>query len=100
MIPFADLKRQYINLKSEIDACIHESLENTAFIGGNGILEFERSFSGIHWCSALYCLWQWTDSIEILLKALGVREGDEVLVPIILDINLEAVSSQGNSCFC
>ena len=45
MIPFADLKRQYINRKSEIDACIHESLENTAFIGGNGILEFERSFS-------------------------------------------------------
>ena len=31
MIPFADLKRQYQNLKTEIDACIHNSLENTAY---------------------------------------------------------------------
>ena len=53
MIPFADLKRQYHNLKSEIDACIHSSLENTAFIGGNGIIEFEKSFSkyiGVEHC--------------------------------------------------
>ena len=96
MIPFADLKRQYINLKSEIDACIHESLENTAFIGGNGILEFERSFSefiGVQHCIACG---NGTDSIEILLKALGVREGDEVLVPAISWISTsEAVSSLG-----
>ena len=27
MIPFADLKRQYQNLKQEIDACIHDSFK-------------------------------------------------------------------------
>ena len=96
MIPFADLKRQYKNLKPEIDECIHDCLKNTAFIGGHGILEFEKSFSefiGVQHCIA--CA-NGTDSIEILLKALGVKEGDEVLVPAISWISTsEAVSSLG-----
>ena len=98
MIPFADLKRQYQNLKTEIDACIHNSLENTAFIGGSGILEFEKSFSeyiGVEHCVA--CA-NGTDSIEILLKAMGIKEGEEVLVPAISWISTsEAVSSLGAS---
>ena len=96
MIPFADLKRQYKNLKSKIDACIHDSLENTAFIGGQGILEFEKLFSeyiGVEHCIA--CA-NGTDSIEILLKAMGIKEGDEVLVPAISWISTsEAVSTIG-----
>jgi len=98
MIPFADLKRQYQYLKSEIDACIHSSLENTAFVGGPGILEFEKSFSeyiGVEHCIA--CA-NGTDSIEILLKAMGITNGDEVLVPAISWISTsEAVSSLGAS---
>ena len=96
MIPFADLKRQYKNLKSEIDACIHDSLENTAFVGGNGIIEFEKSFSkyiGVEHC--ITCA-NGTDSIEILLKAMDITNGDEVLVPAISWISTsEAVSSLG-----
>lgn len=98
MIPFADLKRQYQNLKSEIDTCIHDSLENTAFIGGNGILEFEKSFS--EYLSVENCIAcaNGTDSIEILLKAMGITNGDEVLVPAISWISTsEAVSSLGAS---
>lgn len=96
MIPFADLKRQYKNLKSEIDSCIHECLKNTAFVGGNGILEFEKSFAeyiGVENCIA--CA-NGTDSIEILLKAMGIKERDEVLVPAISWISTsEAVSTIG-----
>lgn len=98
MIPFADLKRQYQNLKSEIDTCIHDSLENTAFIGGNGILEFEKSFS--EYLSVENCIAcaNGTDSIEILLKAMDIKNGDEVLVPAISWISTsEAVSSLGAS---
>jgi dTDP-4-amino-4,6-dideoxygalactose transaminase len=98
MIPFADLKRQYQNHKTEIDACIHKSLENTAFIGGNGILEFEKSFSEYLSVENCVACANGTDSIEILLKAMGIKEGDEVLVPAISWISTsEAVSSLGAS---
>jgi len=96
MIPFADLKRQYQNLKSEIDECIATSLENTAFIGGSNITRFEKLFSGF--IGAEYCIAcaNGTDSIEILLKAMGIKVGDEVLVPAISWISTsEAVSSVG-----
>ena len=44
MIPFADLKRQYQNLKQEIDACIHDSLETTSFIGGAQVSNLKNRF--------------------------------------------------------
>ena len=96
MIPFADLNRQYQNLKQEIDACIHDSLETTSFIGGAQVVKFEKSFS--EYIGSKYCIAcaNGTDSLEILLKALGIKEGDEVLVPAISWISTsEAVSSIG-----
>ena len=96
MIPFADLKRQYQKLKEEIDSCINDALSNTAFIGGKPVSTFEESFSkyiGVNHC--ISCA-NGTDSIEILLKSLGIKEGDEVLVPAISWISTsEAVSSLG-----
>ena len=44
-IPLIDLKAQYRNLKPEIDAAIREIIENTAFIGGPAVAEFEREFA-------------------------------------------------------
>ena len=96
MIPFADLKRQYQKLKEEIDSCINDALSNTAFIGGKPVITFEESFSkyiGVNHCVG--CA-NGTDSIEILLNTLGIKEGDEVLVPAISWISTsEAVSSLG-----
>lgn len=96
MIPFADLKRQYQAHKKEIDACIFKNLENTSFIGGNEVSQFEKSFASfvdVNFCIA--CA-NGTDSIEILLKAMGIKQNDEVLVPAISWISTsEAVSSIG-----
>ena len=96
MIPFADLKRQYQAHKKEIDACIFKNLENTSFIGGNEVYQFEKSFASfvdVNFCIA--CA-NGTDSIEILLKAMGIKQNDEVLVPAISWISTsEAVSSIG-----
>lgn len=96
MIPFADLKRQYQNIKTEIDDCIQLSLKNTAFIGGTDISKFENSFAkylNIKHCVA--CA-NGTDSLEILLKTFGIGKGDEVIVPAISWISTsEAVSSLG-----
>lgn len=96
MIPFADLKRQYQNFKEEIDACIHHALDNTAFIGGEQIKTFENSFAKFLDVNHCIACANGTDSIEILLKSLGIKNGDEVLVPAISWISTsEAVSSTG-----
>ena len=42
MIPMVDLKRQYHKLKDEIDQGILTALENTQFILGPNVQEFEK----------------------------------------------------------
>ena len=96
MIPLVDLKKQYKSIKSEIDNSIKDILSNTSFIGGNNVIGFETNFKkyiGVNHC--ISCA-NGTDSIEILLKALDIGKGDEVIVPAISWISTsEAVSSVG-----
>ena len=80
-IPFVDLKAQYLSIKKDIDNAIQEVIDKTAFIGGSAVRQFETAFAeyiGTKHCIA--CA-NGTDSIEIILKAMQIGEGDEVLVP-------------------
>ncbi|MCS7014325.1 MAG: DegT/DnrJ/EryC1/StrS family aminotransferase [Chloroherpetonaceae bacterium] len=80
-IPFVDLKAQYQSIKSEIDSAIANVISETAFISGKYAKAFEEEFAayiGIKHC--ISCA-NGTDSIEILLKAMGIGHGDEVIVP-------------------
>jgi dTDP-4-amino-4,6-dideoxygalactose transaminase len=96
MIPFVDLHRQYETIKPEIDQAITDVIKETAFIGGKRISEFETAFA--NWLGVKHCIGcaNGTDSIEILLQAMGIGVGDEVIVPAISWISTsEAVSSVG-----
>jgi len=56
-------------------------VSETAFIGGKYAKEFEESFAkyiGVNYCVAVA---NGTDALEIGLQAVGVGEGDEVIVP-------------------
>ena len=80
-VPFVDLKAQYLSIKEEIDNSIARVLENTSFIGGGIVDQFENSFAqyiGVNQC--ISCA-NGTDAIEIALEALGIGEDDEVLMP-------------------
>lgn len=80
-VPFVDLKSQYRSIKNEMDAAIAEVIENTAFVGGKAVSRFEEAFSayvGVPHCVGVA---NGTDAIEIALLALGIRPGDEVIVP-------------------
>lgn len=96
MIPFVDLKTQYKTIQEAIDTAIKNVIAETAFIGGKYAKQFEKDFSaylGVEHCVA--CA-NGTDSLEILLKAMGVGIGDEVIVPAISWISTsEAVSTVG-----
>ena len=80
-IPFVDLKAQYQSIKDEIDAAIADIIANTAFIGGPAVKSFETEFA--KFCGAEHCIGvgNGTDALFIVLKALGIGPGDEVIVP-------------------
>lgn len=95
-IPLVDLRRQYHSIKKEIDSAIFNQIESSEFIGGESVKNFEQKFSdfiGSDFC--IGCA-NGTDAIELLLYALGIGKGDEVLVPAHTWISTsEAVSTVG-----
>ncbi|MCP3930711.1 MAG: DegT/DnrJ/EryC1/StrS family aminotransferase [Bacteroidetes bacterium] len=96
MIPFVDLKAQYKTIKLEIDAAVERVIENTSFIGGEEVKLFEAEFAQHMGSKNCVACANGTDSLEILLLAMGVNPGDEVIVPAISWISTsEAVSSIG-----
>ncbi|HTR30448.1 MAG TPA: DegT/DnrJ/EryC1/StrS family aminotransferase [Puia sp.] len=95
-VPFADLYAQYLSIKKEIDQAIATTIKNSAYIGGQAVKDFETAFAGYLGIGHVIACANGTDSIEMLLKAYGIGEGDEVIVPAISWISTsEAVSSVG-----
>ena len=78
-IPFVDLKAQYFSLKTEIDAAIQNVIENTAFIGGKPVSDFESSFAELYGVKHCVSVANGTDSLYILMKMLEIGVGDEVI---------------------
>ena len=97
-INFVDLGRQYSSIKEEIDEAIQRVLDNTSFILGNEVEEFEKNFA--EYCEVKHCVGvdSGTSALSLVLKALGVKEGDEVItVPNTFIATTLAISSVGAS---
>lgn len=91
-----DLQAQYQSIKPEIDGAIQAVIEKGAFISGPFARQFEEDFK--QYVGTEYCMscGNGTDAIEILLQAMGIGPGDEVIVPAISWIaTSEAVSTVG-----
>jgi dTDP-4-amino-4,6-dideoxygalactose transaminase len=78
-IPLVDLKAQYDSIKQDIDSTIAAVINQTAFIGGPFLKEFEEGFA--RYCGVDRCVGvaNGTDAIFVALKALGIGPGDEVI---------------------
>lgn len=48
--PFVDLAAQYETIKTEIDVAIAGIIQNTAFVGGAPVSEFEKAFAAYAQC--------------------------------------------------
>lgn len=76
-----DLKGQYMKIKKEVDTAIQEVIDNAAFINGPAVKEFIRDMNCyMDGCHVIPC-GNGTDALQIALIALGLRPGDEVIVP-------------------
>lgn len=80
-IPFVDLKAQYRSIAPEIDEAIAKVVTDCAFIDGKYVKEFEKNFA--QFCRARHCIGvgNGTDALFVALKALGIGQGNEVIVP-------------------
>ncbi|PLX09122.1 MAG: erythromycin biosynthesis sensory transduction protein eryC1 [Marinilabiliales bacterium] len=80
-IPLLDLKAQYISIKSEIDKAINEVISNTDFINGKEVKRFEESFASIHESKYCTAVANGTNALHLAYEAIGIKAGDEVIVP-------------------
>lgn len=95
-IPFVDLKAQYQSIQSEIDDAIRKVIDQTSFIGGDLIKNFEHGFARFVGTDHCIGVANGTDAIEIALKALGIGPGDQVIVPALTWISTaSAVNNVG-----
>jgi len=78
-VPFVDLRKQYLSIKSEIDKAIKDVINDNAFIGGKYVKQFEEEFA--NYCNAKYCIGvgNGTDALFIAIKSLVIGTGDEVI---------------------
>lgn len=80
-ISLIDLKAQYNRLKPEIDAAIQRTIDQTSFIGGESVAQFEHDFGDYLGAAQVVSCGNGTDALEIILRVLDIGSGDEVLVP-------------------
>lgn len=78
-IPFVDLLGQYNSIKPEIDKAIEKVIGETAFIGGRYVKEFEEAFATLYGVKHVISCANGTDSLYIIMKMLGIGQGDEVI---------------------
>lgn len=80
-VPFFDLGAQFDKYRPELHAALDKTLDAGYFIGGNSVGEFESKFAektGSAWCSSVG---NGLDALRLILEALDIGEGDEVIVP-------------------
>lgn len=80
-VPFLDLRLAYEELKSEIDDAVHRVLSSGWYILGSEVDLFEKEYA--EFCGAQHCVGvaNGLDAIYLALRAMGVAQGDEVIVP-------------------
>lgn len=80
-IQMVDLKRQYQQIKAEVDAAIHEVIDATAFINGKAVQDFSASLAKYLGAKYVIPCANGTDALQIAMMALDLQPGDEVITP-------------------
>jgi len=78
-VPFVDLYAQYLTLKPQMDEAIATVIQESAFIRGRFVAEFEHKYAAAYGVKHCISVANGTDAIYILLRMLGIGPGDEVI---------------------
>lgn len=80
-IPFVDFEKLHSPIKNQLVEASRRVIDSGVFIMGNELNLFEQEYSV--YCETEFCLGvgNGLDAITLLLRAYGIGEGDEVIVP-------------------
>jgi dTDP-4-amino-4,6-dideoxygalactose transaminase len=81
LIPFLNLQAAYFELKDEIDKTLAGTLASGHYLLGSELEAFESEFAsyiGVKHCIGVA---NGLEALQLSLLALGIRPGDEVIVP-------------------
>jgi dTDP-4-amino-4,6-dideoxygalactose transaminase len=81
-IQMVDLKSQYQRIKGEVNVAIQGVIDNAQFIKGPSVKEFETNLSKLLNVKHVISCANGTDALQIAMMALGLKPGDEVIVPV------------------
>jgi dTDP-4-amino-4,6-dideoxygalactose transaminase len=80
-IPLVDLRLQHARVAAETTGAVAEVMNSAAFILGTQVEAFEAAYA--KYCGVAHCVGvgNGTDAIELSLRGLELRSGDEVIIP-------------------
>ncbi|GKU26926.1 glutamine--scyllo-inositol aminotransferase [Clostridium folliculivorans] len=106
-ISLIDLKAQYNTISDQLNSVVLDVLASTNYIMGENVNKFEKEFSDYLGVKNAISVGNGTDALVIAMKALGIKEGDEVIttpftffstaesisaigaIPVFVDVNLD-----------
>lgn len=80
-IQMVDLTTLHQKLKPEINAAMQNVIDESAFIKGKALSDFEFNLANYLGSKHVIGVANGTDALQIALMALGLKPGDEVIVP-------------------
>ncbi|MEA4867833.1 UDP-2-acetamido-2-deoxy-3-oxo-D-glucuronate aminotransferase [bioreactor metagenome] len=80
-IPMLDLRGQYLKIKEDIDRSIQDVVDSCSFINGPAVHEFEKNLAAYLGSGYVVGCANGTDALQVAMMALGLKPGDEVIVP-------------------
>lgn len=80
-IPFVSFEPMHNEIRKDLDAAYNRVMDSNYFIQGKECEQFEKEYA--KYCGTDYCIGVATglDAIYLILRALGISKGDEVIVP-------------------
>ncbi len=81
-IQMVDLRGQYEKIKKEVDTGIQAVIDNTQFIKGPQIKQFEEALATELGVRNVIACANGTDALQIAMMALDLKPGDEVILPV------------------
>ena len=80
-IHMVDLKQQYLHIKQDVDAAIHEVIDTVSFINGKAVVDFGNSLAAYLGVKHVIPCANGTDALQIAMMALDLQPGDEIITP-------------------
>lgn len=80
-IQMVDLRGQYRKIKKEIDRAVLGVIDSAAFINGPAVKSFQANLEKYSGAKHVIPCANGTDALQVAMMALGLKPGDEVIVP-------------------